>query len=68
MWLAAFLADNGKSVIHMGGSLQLLFGIRGKRWDEMELLKPYYSDAWIRPSESENLGGREKNVENGCYW
>ena len=66
--LAAFLADNGKSVIHMGGSLQLLFGIRGKRWDEMELLKPYYSDAWIRPSESENLGGREKNVENGCYW
>lgn len=34
--LAAMLKKAGKKVVHMGGATQLLFGIRGKRWDEIE--------------------------------
>ena len=69
MPLAAKLADSGRNVIHMGGALQLLFGIRGKRWDDMEELKGFYNDAWVRPGDDEKIDPeKEKNVEHGCYW
>lgn len=32
--LAAYAKRRGKQAIHMGGSLQLLFGIKGKRWED----------------------------------
>ena len=32
--LAAHVKRSGKKAIHIGGSLQLLFGIRGKRWEK----------------------------------
>lgn len=67
--LAVSLKKAGKQAIHMGGALQLLFGVRGKRWDNFDVLQKYYSDAWIYPSQLENLSGdRSKCVENGCYW
>ena len=49
--------------IHAGGATQLLFGIKGKRWDECG----FYNDYWVRPSEREKPLGYEK-VEGGCYW
>jgi hypothetical protein len=33
--LAAHVKRNGKKAVHLGGSLQLLFGIRGKRWEDI---------------------------------
>jgi hypothetical protein len=70
--LAAHVKRKGKKAVHMGGSLQLLFGIKGKRWEN-----PYYNSTynyaqlinehWVYPSEEE----RPKNanlVEGGCYW
>ena len=56
----------------MGGSLQLLFGIKGKRWEDPNYNKNYnYSELmneyWIRPDER----FKPKNaaqVEGGCYW
>ena len=53
----------GRSAIHLGGSLQLLFGIRGKRWDDSGL----YNEHWINPFPSDTPKGY-LNVENGCYW
>ena len=32
--LAAHVKRLGKQAIHMGGGVQLLFGIKGKRWEE----------------------------------
>lgn len=32
--LAAHVKRQGKKAIHIGGALQLLFGIRGKRWED----------------------------------
>jgi hypothetical protein len=67
--LAAFVKDIGKKAIHLGGVTQLLFGIKGKRWEDY-VVYPYqnlYNEHWIRPGED----GRPKNseiVEGGCYW
>ena len=61
--LAAFIKDIGKKAVHIGGALQLFFGIKGKRWDSLG----YYNEYWIKPSSAErpqNLG----KVEDGCYW
>lgn len=74
--LAAHVKRMGKQAIHMGGSLQLLFGIMGNRWDHDE---PHYENGvfiyyagleneyWVRPSASERPKSH-KVVENSCYW
>lgn len=68
--LAAKLKAAGKQAIHMGGITQILFGIRGKRWDdtpEYQYLKQYYNEYWVRvPKESQPKGAA--GVEDGCYW
>lgn len=67
--LAVRLKNAGHQVVHMGGALQLLFGIRGKRWDNHDKLMQFYSDAWNYPLQSEHLANNNNsNVENGCYW
>lgn len=66
--LAARIKEAGKQAIHVGGALQLLFGIRGSRWDDFEPLKEFYSEAWKYPLESEQLKVNSEIVENGCYW
>ncbi|MBI5142052.1 MAG: hypothetical protein HZA20_07660 [Nitrospirae bacterium] len=65
--LAAFVKRLGRQVVHMGGSLQLLFGIMGKRWDDREHSTAYYNQYWVRPDSSETPQHAEK-VEGGCYW
>lgn len=61
--LAAHVKRMGKQAIHIGGPLQLHFGIKGKRWDNSGL----YNEHWVSPSENERPQGL-KNVEGGCYW
>lgn len=65
--LGAMLKKHGKKVVHMGGCLQLLFGIRGSRWDLREDMRNYFNDNWIRPSNDETPKN-SKSVENNCYW
>lgn len=70
--LAAHVKRMGKKAFHLGGGLQLLFGIRGKRW-ETGLYKTFYNydtlinDYWVRPDESEKPKASNK-VEDSCYW
>lgn len=70
--LAAYAKRTGHKAIHLGGSLQLLFGIAGKRWfDPKSRLYPIYKDLindnWVYPEKSEKPKGANK-VEGGCYW
>lgn len=76
--LAAAVKRMGKKAIHMGGGSQLLFGIKGRRWDNdayhwknlPQLNTSYsslYNDYWVRPSQSETPKAA-KNVEGACYW
>lgn len=73
--LAAHIKRQGKQAVHIGGSLQLFFGIKGKRWETdatpWGLPTNYYKNlfansAWVRPDEY--MAEQTKNVENGCYW
>lgn len=66
--LAAKIKQSGKSAIHLGGPLQLLFGIEGKRWENFEPLKPFINDYWKHPSSIEKPKNVDRNVEGGCYW
>lgn len=65
--LAARLKAAGRQAVHMGGASQLLFGIRGKRWEDREDYRQIMNEAWCRPQESEKPAGAAK-VENSCYW
>lgn len=76
--LAAHVKRRGKKAVHLGGSLQLLFGIIGNRWaNPMYGVKEWgipcgsYSslinEFWVRPGSD----GKPKNsdkVEGACYW
>lgn len=65
--LASFVKKMGKKAIHMGGATQILFGIKGKRWDEHEEISKMYNKCWVRPSPDE-FPEEYKKVEQGCYW
>lgn len=65
--LAAMIKEDGKQAIHMGGATQILFGIKGKRWDEHPVISKLYNENWIRPGQQEQTV-KHKQIENGCYW
>lgn len=65
--LAAKLKKSGKIAIHIGGALQLLFGIKGKRWNTDPIVSKLYNEAWTSPMPSETPKANQV-VENGCYW
>lgn len=65
--LAAKIKKAGKVSIHLGGATQLLFGIRGSRWEQKSDYHKIMTDEWVRPSEDEKPQNAQ-SVENGCYW
>jgi hypothetical protein len=76
--LAAHVKRTGKKAIHLGGVTQVLFGIKGNRWEdpdycipEIGIPKGYYikmfNEYWTKPGEVY----RPKNadsIEGACYW
>ena len=65
--LASYCKEIGKQAIQMSGATQLLFGIKGKRWDKHPYISKLYNDKWVRPDESEKPKFKNK-VEGGSYW
>ena len=65
--LAAFIKNMGKQAVHMAGATQILFGIKGKRWDNHPIISKSYNESWVRPDATETPE-KHKTVENGCYW
>lgn len=66
--LAAFVKRLGKKAVHLGGGTQILFGIKGKRWEEQNpFIASLMNEHWIRPSPEERIQHLTK-IENGCYW
>ncbi|MBD1431741.1 hypothetical protein H8B06_02800 [Sphingobacterium sp. DN00404] len=77
--LAAHVKRMGKKAVHWGGSLQLYFGIIGKRWENANYgtkeAKSYcpeinypnlINEHWVRP-ESAKVP-KADDIEGGCYW
>jgi hypothetical protein len=65
--LAAHVKRLGRRAVHLGGACQILFGIRGRRWDTHEVIAGLYNEHWVRPGEDERPPGY-LSVEAGCYW
>ncbi|WP_374305120.1 hypothetical protein [Methylocella sp.] len=65
--LATHAKSCGAAGIHMGGSLQLLFGVIGNRWREDKEFQVFFNDAWVSPNASETPESAGK-IENACYW
>lgn len=76
--LAAYVKRSGKKAVHMGGALQLLFGIEGNRWEdpmygvrewnlpEGSYLK-MFNEHWVKPAP-ETRPANAQQVEGACYW
>lgn len=65
--LARGIRQAGRQAIHLGGTTQLLFGIRGKRWDSDPEFSHFFDDTWVRPRPEETPRQKEL-VEGGIYW
>ena len=66
MLIGAELKRRGKICIVMGGAVQVLFGIKGRRWENHEISK-FWNSEWVWPDANETPGGA-KGIERGCYW
>ncbi len=66
--LGARLNESGKQVMVLGGMLQIMFGIKGKRWEESRPdIVAMYNDAWIRADGSYVVKDAEK-IDGAAYW
>lgn len=74
--LAAHVKRKGKKAVHIGGSLQLLFGIMGNRWNhdvphDWHGHTVHYAglqnEFWVRPDKKDNPKNAQ-DVEGACYW
>lgn len=61
------LKQLGKVCVVMGGAIQVLFGIKGNRWENHTTIGRFWNDAWTYPSEDETPANSD-SIEKGCYW
>jgi hypothetical protein len=65
--LAAHVKRLGKVAVHLGGATQVLFGIRGQRWDSIPKISAFFNSFWTRPDETDRPENYQQ-IEGGCYW
>jgi hypothetical protein len=65
--LAAFIKRSGRQAVHLGGAVQILFGIKGRRWYSEPGVFKLFNEYWVHPLPEE-APANYKTVENGCYW
>ena len=67
MPLALKLKHSGIISIVLGGAIQILFGIKGSRWEGHKEISEFFNDSWTFPSQNE-IPNNAKKIENSCYW
>ena len=65
--LASYIKNIGKKAIHMGGATQILFGIKGKRWEANPFFQNLMNEHWVR-SSIEETPSKAHLQEDACYW
>ena len=61
------LKEKGLKCIVLGGATQILFGIKGARWENHSVISNFFNNAWVYPPFS-CKPTHGKLIENGCYW
>lgn len=67
MILGHRLKQHGLVAVVMGGAIQVLFGIQGKRWQNHPTISGFWNPYWMKPRLEEVPCG-SGDVEGGCYW
>lgn len=68
MPLSAYIKrDLRKKAIHLGGNVQILFGIRGSRWENDSNFSHIFNDNWVKPLPEETPSGHH-SIDSNCYW
>lgn len=65
--LAAEVKKSGRQSVHLGGALQIVFGIKGKRW-ERNAASRFFNDMWVRPSADETPSSSGRRMSKSSYW
>lgn len=65
--LVDFIKGINKQAIYVGGAIQILFGIKGKRWDNNSAISKLYNENWVYLPNS-TIPSNGKSLDNGCYW
>jgi hypothetical protein len=65
--LGAAIKKSGRTALVVGSSTQLLFGIRGARWEKRPEYAEIMTDFWSRPSPEETPA-KAPQIENSAYW
>ncbi len=61
--IAAAIKKSGRKAVVLGSAIHLLFGLKGKRWDD----KGIYNDYWITPGE-DTRPSYSNDLDGSCYW
>lgn len=67
IFLTDYVKSRGKQAVHVGGALQILFGVRGSRWDKYNI----YNEHWVLPAPQETLPDLSqflKHEPTKAYW
>lgn len=64
--LAAHCKRIGRKAVHLGGASQLMFGIRGRRWDRWEFYQKLANEHWTRPLPEETP--RDAQIMEGATY
>jgi len=67
MVLGGELKRRGLIAVVLGGAIQVLFGIKGMRWQTHSVISQLWNDAWVWPSVQETPRG-SLQIEGACYW
>ncbi|MFZ9937932.1 MAG: hypothetical protein ACO3JG_12880 [Luteolibacter sp.] len=65
--LASLVKQSGKKAVHIGGAVQLLFGITGKRWARRPCYQKLINEHWEHPLPAE-CPPRSSQIASGDYW
>lgn len=61
--LASKIKQSGRKAIVMGSAMHILFGLKGKRWDNSNI----YNEYWIRPSDDTKPAYADR-LDGSTYW
>ena len=66
--LCHYIKSIGKQAIYIGGALQIMFGIKGNRWDTDPEVNCFYNEHWVRLGEDNSAQVNKSSLDSGCYW
>ena len=56
-----------KKAVHLGGNVQVLFGIKGSRWENDAKFNSLINSHWVKPLPDETPEGHQ-TIDNSSYW